>query len=237
MLKTGMIAVTMVLAVAAQGFAGPQDRPRPRALGEIPRTRWERESAGALWTQAALSAMRTLGKPLTATVPADIDQWCPAYRVAPRDQRAKFWVGLISALARHESTWKETAVGGGGKWFGLMQILPATARGYGCRARSANGLMDGSDNLSCAIRIMAVTVPRDGVIATRKGRWRGIAADWGPMTNRAKRSDISRYTRAQKYCRALSSVRPRARPHSGPRARVDRVASGGDILAKRKRSD
>lgn len=185
--------------------------PAPRD-GTTPRTGWEFHAKSDLWSRAALSALKTHGAALTEMVPADVETWCPAYAGNDAAQRRAFWVGLLSALAKHESTWRPDAVGGGGKWYGLLQILPATARGYGCRARSGAALKVGAENLSCAIRIMAVTVPRDGVIAQHSRRWRGVAADWGPMTNRKKRAEMAAFTKAQPYCRLLSQVRPEPRP-------------------------
>ena len=90
----------------------------------------------------------------------DIKAWCPGYEKQSAEGRNAFWAGLLSTLSFYESTWRPTAVGGGGKWYGLVQILPATARGYGCEARSGSDLKQGELNLSCAVRIMSVTVPR-----------------------------------------------------------------------------
>ncbi len=116
----------------------------------------------------------------------------------------------MSTLAKYESTYKPRAVGGGGKWYGLLQILPATARGYKCNVGTGEALKNGAANLSCAVRIMAVTVPRDGVIYGRGGR--GVAADWGPMRSASKRADMAGWLRRQTYCRPLANVRPQARP-------------------------
>ena len=74
-----------------------------------------------------MSAVETQGVPLLETVPKDIDDWCPAYAENDADQRAAFWAGFVSTLSRYESTWNPRAVGGGGRWFGLMQIYPPTA--------------------------------------------------------------------------------------------------------------
>lgn len=190
--------------------------PSPAArMGTIPRTSWEHRAEAALWTRSALSALKAHGAPLVRSVPRDIAQWCPAYATGDEARRRAFWVGFLSALAKHESRHDPKAVGGGGQWHGLLQIGPATARGYNCRAGTGEALRHGPDNLSCAIRIMANTVPRDGVIAD--GR-RGVAADWGPLTRADKRAEMQRWTRAQSYCKPLSSVRPRARP-----ARLARV--------------
>lgn len=183
----------------------------PAREGNLPRTRWEHVGGSALWTRAALAALKDHGSVLPGMVPRDIGDWCPAYPDATEAQRRAFWVGFISALVKHESTYRATAVGGGGRWYGLTQILPSTARLYGCRARNGTALKHGPSNLSCAIRIMARTVPRDGVVS--KGM-RGVAADWGPLHSRKKRSDMMAWTRRQTYCKPMSSVRPRPRPET-----------------------
>jgi hypothetical protein len=163
----------------------------------LPMLRWDHIEGTNDWSLAAMEALRSHGAPLVAHEPADIAEYCPAYPTATEDERAAFWAGLISALAKHESTWREAAVGGGGLWYGLTQIAPATARGYGCEARSGAALKDPEKNLSCAIRIMAVTVPRDGVVSHGM---RGVAADWGPFHSTRKREDMKAWTRAQPYC-------------------------------------
>ncbi|SNR26740.1 transglycosylase SLT domain-containing protein [Puniceibacterium sediminis] len=183
---------------------------RPVARSEsLPAVRWSDRARGLLWTRASVSALRGHASDLPRMVPRDIDAWCPAYRTADKAKREAFWVGLLSALAKHESTYRPKAVGGGGRWYGLLQILPGTARSYGCRAYSGDALIYGPANLSCALRIMAHTVARDGVVS--KGM-RGVAADWGPFHNAAKRDDMMSWTRSQSFCRALDATRPKARP-------------------------
>jgi hypothetical protein len=185
----------------------------PARKGAIPRTRWQHMSGHEVWTRAAISALKEHGKPLVDLVPADIDNWCPAYRETTDDGRRAFWVGFLSALAKHESTYKPWAVGGGGRWYGLLQILPGTARGYKCNVGTGEALKNGAANLSCAVRIMAHTVPRDGVIHGYKGgRGRGVTADWGPMHSAAKRQDMSRWLRRQNYCKPIDATRPKVRP-------------------------
>lgn len=170
----------------------------------FPSMRWSHVTQHQRWNTAAVKALNEHGQPLVQMVPSDISRWCPAYAEADTVQRQVFWVGFLSALAKHESTYKPTAVSPNGKWFGLLQIAPATARGYGCRAQSGEALKDGGANLSCAIRIMSVTVPRDGVIAGKEGRWRGVAADWGPLRVSSKRADMSGWLNAQSFCRIES---------------------------------
>jgi hypothetical protein len=189
----------------------PTMRPVAR-ISYIPDARWDFRGDSGSWTRAALSALRSHGSDLQDTVPRDIANWCPAYVENPPHLRRAFWVGMMSALVKHESTYRPTAVGGGNLWFGLMQIYPDTARRYGCHATTGEALKDPDDNLSCAIRIMNVTVPRDNAIAVRDSRWRGVAADWGPMTNRSKIAEMAAWTRSQDYCVSRSSIRPQARP-------------------------
>jgi hypothetical protein len=182
----------------------------------IPRARWDFHRDGHLWTRTTMEALNAHGRPLIETVPGDIATWCPAYADNDAQARAAFWNGFLSALAKHESTWRPRAVGGGGKWYGLTQILPATARGYDCRVGTGAALKDGSANLSCAVRIMATTVIRDNAVARKSnGKLGGVAADWGPLVQRRKRSEMAAWTRKQKYCRLLSSVRPIPRPETG----------------------
>jgi hypothetical protein len=212
----GMVPLREPAMLASSGKMAPPVTPpalRPRARPEaLPATAWDRQRGTAIWTRAALSALQGHAAPLVQTVPHDINDWCPAYGAADAAQRRAFWVGLASVLARHESGHRAGAVGGGGLYHGLLQILPATARGYGCDARSADGLQAGPANLSCGLRIMARTVTRDRVIAQAAGRWGGVAADWGPLRNDEKRAQMQNWLKKQSYCRPLSATRPKARP-------------------------
>nr|WP_240310326.1 transglycosylase SLT domain-containing protein [Pseudosulfitobacter sp. DSM 107133] len=201
------------LTSGGAALADLSQMPRPPARdGDVPRTRWTHQPKHMLWNRAALSALKAHGAPLVQSVPRDVQDWCPNYPRASTRERRAFWLGFLSALAKHESTYKPKAVGGGGRWYGLLQILPSTARGYKCNAGTGPDLMNGAANLSCAVRILAVTVPRDGVIYGRDSRWRGVAADWGPMRSAAKRRDIAGWTRKQPYCALPNAIRPKMRP-------------------------
>ncbi|MGG7643958.1 transglycosylase SLT domain-containing protein [Rhodovulum sp. YNF3179] len=189
-------AVALVAVLLAAGCAEPVAS--TKSPDTPPPMRWDHRPEADRWTAATMAALDGHGRALVALEPADVGDWCPAYPEADAETRKAFWAGLISTLAKHESTWNPGAAGGGGRWFGLVQIAPATARGYGCAAGDAAALKDGAKNLSCAVRIMAETVPRDGVIAAGG---RGVAADWGPFHSARKRGDMRAWTRAQSYCR------------------------------------
>jgi hypothetical protein len=195
---------------AAPMEASPVPAPRPYVV-RMPKLRWKNQSQGPAWTRAAMKAVLSHGQGLVETVPADINAWCPGYATQDANGRAAFWAGLLSTLSYHESTWRETAVGGGGQWFGLVQISPATARHNNCNAGTGEALKDGASNLSCAIRIMSRTVARDGVVSRNM---QGVAADWGPFHSESKRTDMQRWVRAQPFCRPMlkSSPLPLPRP-------------------------
>jgi hypothetical protein len=189
------LPVLFLAACAQQQPAEPP--PVPEAL---PVMAWDHQGPHTdEWTEATLAALETEGAALLSQVPHDIGSWCPGYVEAEPQERAAFWAGLLSALARFESTWNPRAVGGGGRWFGLVQISPQTARGYGCEARSGAELTDGAANLECAVRIAARTVTRDGVVAAGGG---GFAADWGPFASAEKRQQMASWVSSQEYCRA-----------------------------------
>ncbi len=185
-------------------------RPAMRDTWAVPTAQWDDHPRGPAWTAAVLSALRGPGAPLLDVVPRDIHAWCPGYEQASPAQRAAFWTGLISTLAWHESTHRPNAVGGGGQWFGLVQIAPGTARWRDCDVRSAEALMSGPANLRCGIRIMATTVPRDLVVSEGM---RGVAADWGPFHSSRKREEMRDWVSDQPYCQAPPpAMRPVMRP-------------------------
>jgi hypothetical protein len=119
-------------------------RPVLRDSWAVPVARWDDHPNGPRWTAAVLAALRGPGAPLLDTVPRDIHAWCPGYESATPAQRAAFWTGLISTLAWHESTHQPRAVGGGGQWFGLVQIAPGTARWRDCDVGSGEALLNGA---------------------------------------------------------------------------------------------
>lgn len=218
-------------AIVADSRLAPSASLRPVARDTwlVPAARWDDHPRGARWTAAVMAALRGPGAPLLDVVPRDIAAWCPGYPSADRSQRAAFWTGLISTLAWHESTHDPRAVGGGGRWFGLVQIAPGTARWRDCDVQNAEALLNGAANLRCGIRIMGITVPRDRVVSEGM---RGVAADWGPFHSSRKREAMRRWVRAQDYCR--SPTRPQMRPAnpSGAEPRLG-PAEAGEIAASR----
>ncbi|MFQ6548398.1 transglycosylase SLT domain-containing protein [Aestuariibius sp. 2305UL40-4] len=188
-IRAGLAALLLLTGCAAVD----DDADEMSFMTTLPPMAWDHRPEAPVWTSAALMAMENHGTGLISTVPSDVERWCPNYPEATAPERAAFWVGLLSALAEHESTWNPRAVGGGGRWFGLVQIAPATARGYGCRATNGEALKDGQANLSCAIRIASAQVQRRGSVA------RGML-DWGPFHSGSKRAEMRAFTQSQPYC-------------------------------------
>lgn len=191
----------LAIATALAGLlAGCVQNPELSMQDFRPAMRWDHRNEAPDWTGRTLMAVAAEDDKLAGRVPADITTWCPGYARAGLAERRAFWVGLLSALAKHESTWNPRASGGGGRWIGLTQIAPATARQYGCDARSSAALKDGAANLACAVEIMADNVAADGLLAG--GGARGLGRDWAPFRKASKRADMAGWVSAQDYCQA-----------------------------------
>ena len=163
-----------------------------------PAMRWDHRPEAAEWTQRSLAAITRHDTVLAGRVPADIQHWCPGYEGNSMAERRAFWAGLLSAVAKYESRGNPTASGGGGRYIGLMQISPKSARNYDCTVSSAGGLKNGSANLECAIEMMAPNVARDGVVAGKGNR--GIGRDWMPFRKAGSRGEMAAWTSKQSYC-------------------------------------
>lgn len=165
-----------------------------------PPMQWDAHPEAEEWTDSTLVALSTKDEMLSDQVPADIETWCPGYAEAPIEARRAFWAGLVSSVAKYESTWNPLASGGGGRWIGLMQISPRSASYYGCEATSVAALKDGEANLECAVEILSEQVARDGLVAGDGSH--GIGRDWAPLRSDEKRAEMAAWTSTQPYCTA-----------------------------------
>jgi hypothetical protein len=188
------VLTLIAAAVLAGCAAATAPEPGPEVVA-----RWDHRSEAPIWNAAAMRALQTDGAAMLALDPADAAEFCPDWERADAEGRAAFWVAFMSGLARYESGHRPEAAGAGGRYQGLLQISPATARFHGCELSSPRGLYDGATNLACAVRIAARAVVRDQVVATGRG---GMAADWPPLRDPAKRAEIAAFTRDIPACRA-----------------------------------
>lgn len=192
-------AAPALLALALAGCGMPVPSLSDLLPGGAPAMGWDARPEAAQWTASTMSAVARHDDVLALRVPADIKAWCPGYPDASIGERRAFWTGLLSAVAKYESSWNPRAAGGGGRYVGLMQISPASARHAGCEATSSAALKDGAANLACAVEMMASAVGSDGVVAGT-GR-QGVGRDWMPFRKADKRAALSEWTRSQAYCR------------------------------------
>ena len=214
------VAATLVLLTGCLAPGGTVKAPAPEAapafslksllpLGRdaalapdtspIPPMHWDHLPAAEDWTREALTAISARDDVFANRVPGDIARWCPAYETASVEDRRAFWAGMFSTLAKHESTWNPRAAGGGGKWIGLTQIDPRSARYYGCDTHSVEGLKDPQANLRCAVQIASVQMPKDNMVSGPRGR-KGLGRDWGPFRSERKREDMRAWISQQEYC-------------------------------------
>ena len=198
------ITVLFFLALAGLSLEACAEVKLPDLSGILPATalpvmRWDARPDAAAWTRAAYAAVARHDAQLALTVPKDIALFCPDYPKASLSDRRAFWVGLMSSTARHESGFNPAAVGGGGRYIGLLQISTQTARQYQCSATTSKSLKNGPANLECAVAIFAPHVGADGMVAGNGNR--GIARDWGPFQSADSRHEIAAWTSVQDYCR------------------------------------
>ena len=189
--------VSILLALSLALVSAPVEA-KVKKTPALPVMRWDHAPNASEWTRQALLQVADHDNELTGTVPEDIEAYCPGYAKASKDERRAFWVGLLSATAKYESGFNAAAVGGKGRYVGLMQISLPTAKHYGCEATSTIALKDGSANLSCAVDIVAYHVAADGLVAGNGNR--GIARDWGPWSSAKTRATIAAWTSQQAYC-------------------------------------
>ncbi len=189
----------LLVALMLGCTAGP-DIKDGASTGALPAMGWDARPESAQWTTATLAAVARHDSVLAGAIPADIATWCPGYPTAGLVDRRAFWVAVLSALAKPESSWNPAASGDGGRYIGLTQISPRTASANGCEATSVTALKDGAANLRCAVKIMARQVGQDGVVAGT-GR-QGLGRDWGPFNKAEQRAQMAGWTSRQSYCQA-----------------------------------
>lgn len=178
---------------------------------------WSATNQDGSWTKTAESAVAN--SVLVELVPRDVQYFCPAYPGLAKSERRKFWVGLLSAMAKPESNFKpqrlyrekfRDARGQAVVSRGLLQISieSANQKRYGCAITDASKLHDPAINLSCGVKIMSKWVATDGIIAkhqkprTHKGGsryWSTLRPQHGHL--RA----IANFTRSLAFCRSGSS--------------------------------
>ena len=172
---------------------------------------WGARNPDGSWATAAAQAVAA--STLPASLPADVAGFCPAYAERTPEERVRFWVGLLSAMARPESNFTPEAqhvepfADAQGQRVvsrGLLQISIESANQarYGCAIALAEDLHDPAVNLACGVKILAYWVATDGAIASHgTGPARGGGRYWSTLRERNKHlPELTGFTRQMAVC-------------------------------------
>lgn len=174
---------------------------------------WSASNRDGSWTRTTESAVAQSG--LVNMVPKDVQYFCPAYPGLNKSERQKFWVGLLSAMAKPESNFKpqrfyrEKFRDSQGKSVvsrGLLQISieSANQKRYGCDIPYATKLHDPAVNLSCGVKILSKWVSTDGIIAkhNKPRAHKGASRYWSTLRpQHGHLRAIADFTRNLSFCR------------------------------------
>ncbi|MES2801919.1 MAG: transglycosylase SLT domain-containing protein [Bdellovibrionota bacterium] len=160
---------------------------------------WEAKVSGSRdWSNHLYSELDRIGQDLLDVIPADSSMFCPNYKNLTYSERKKYWIYMISAMTKFESsfntntTYKEGFNDSSGKPVisrGLLQISIESSKGYDCGMSDAQELHNPLKNLSCGLRILDRWVGRDGRIAGKvDAKWRGGARYWAVLREADKTS-------------------------------------------------
>ncbi len=182
-------------------------------LASIDYAAWSGSNKDGSWTRTAESAVAN--SLLVEMVPKDVQYFCPAYPLLAKSERRKFWVGLLSAMAKPESNFKphrfyrekfRDRKGQAVVSRGLLQISieSANQKRYGCAITDAVKLHDPAINLRCGVKIMSKWVATDGIIAKdHKARsYKGASRYWSTLRpQHGHLRTIADFTRGLAFCR------------------------------------
>ena len=173
---------------------------------------WSNANRDGSWTRAAENAVAK--STLPKQIPSDINYFCPSYQKLNQQQRRKFWVGLLSAMAKPESNFQphryytEKFADARGRRVvsrGLLQISIESANQprYDCDIPQATLLHDPKVNLACGVKILDKWVKTDGVIAKSKKARAHVGGSRYWSTLREKHGHlrkIAEFTRTLPFC-------------------------------------
>ena len=203
------IFVRMIPGLFVLGFVQP-------AQASLDYAAWAKANKDGSWTRTAESAVANSA--LVKLVPKDVQYFCPGYPKASAQQRQKFWVGLLSAMAKPESNFQpqrfyqekfRDAKGQQVVSRGLLQISieSANQKRYGCAIPYPAKLHDPATNLACGVKILTKWVTTDGVIAKhpKARQHQGGSRYWSTLRpQRGHLRTIANFTRALPFCMGRS---------------------------------
>ncbi len=170
---------------------------------------WDWRKEKPVFYLIADDLMSIHGQELLDVVPKDIKNYCPDYVELSAEGRQLFWVMLLSAIARHESShnpacfYQEQIRNKYGDKVisrGLLQISYLSSKRYLPSIETHDDLHVVHTNLLCGIEILKTWVLSDKVISSKsKGKWYGAARYWAVLRANAKHEQIKSWLSSVDY--------------------------------------
>lgn len=191
-MRASTLSLLLILTACSGSQLAPQPSPEPNAPIESTEplvADWPNES----WSEAAYKAALELGGDRLLDVLApDLITVCPNFPSMEKNDRAKVYVFLVSAMARYESSFKpsttytenfDDAKGKPVISAGLLQISLESGRSYGCPITKTEDLFSPTVNINCGFRILTRWIPNDGLAFTNK---KGCGRYWSVCRETSK---------------------------------------------------
>jgi hypothetical protein len=178
---------------------------------------WEAMPQSKQWNDIVLNALDLYGQGMLTTKSVkDGKQFCANFDSLTRDDRKAFYLMMISAMARYESSfktesqYKESFKDENGENIisrGLLQISKGSSRYYDCGITDAQMLHDPKMNLECGVRILNKWIVKDECLACRENeKWLGGARYWAVLRNtRESFNKIKNKTKSINICKGLTN--------------------------------
>lgn len=173
---------------------------------------WKKVNKDGSWTLAAKSTIKATK--LVTLVPKDIKIFCLAYYQLDAHKRMRFWVSLLSAMAKPDSGFKpetkyvEPDIVDASKQSvvsrGLLQISMESAnqKAYGCGIQQTQVLRGVDVNLNCAAQIMQHWVEKDDFITATSKPAVVLARYWSALRAWCGHPDeIASFTKGMEACK------------------------------------
>lgn len=205
----------------------PPSTTQPQPSGSF-KALWNGQNADAPnWTLHVQSAVETFGSALYSG-PQDVADFCPKYDRLGKQDRLNFWVQLVAAMTKFESSFNpasrytestmgiDPVTGRQVVSEGLLQLsyqdennyrrlLPAGVCDFDFQADSRfavgdlrRSILDPKKNLSCGVGILNRQVVRTGRLAVGSGAYWAVIKT---SNSRNKLSEIRAITNALPFCR------------------------------------
>lgn len=204
-MKKNILLIALTLAACTPVPVTPTTPPVVPSTGIIS------DFPNKAWNDLALKALTNHAAGIVGVVPKDVEEFCPNYVALDSTARRKFYIMLLSALAKFESNYKPTttytekfpdAKGNRVVSAGIFQLSVESGNGYYCNLKKTADLFDPETNFNCAARIMNKWIVTDKIIGGFvDGRWRGMARYWSPFRSAERKKAMQARTKTLAICK------------------------------------